>query len=197
MRFSLAKFREYLRITRAEEITRRYLAMNGFDGALTTLGIVMAFYVSRRLEPELVLSAGFGATLAMAISGATGAFMTERAERTRSRKELEKAMLTSLGSSIVERASRATIILVAAVDAIAPLLAGALVLSPFVMALWGFLDANLAFVSSVFLDLGFLFVLGLLLGKSARSNMLVYGIIMVSIGFLLALLFILLRVSFV
>jgi len=44
--------------------------MNRFGRALTTLGIVKALYVSRRLGPELILSAGFGATLAMPISGA-------------------------------------------------------------------------------------------------------------------------------
>lgn len=171
--------------------------MNGFDGALTTLGIIMGFYVSGRLEPELILSTGLGATLAMAISGASGAFMTERAERTRNLKELEQAMLSKLGNSIVERASHATVLVVAAVDAVAPILAGALVLSPFVLTLWDIVDVNSAFASSVGLDLGFLFVLGMLLGRSARSNMFLYGAIMVSIGFLVALLFILLRVSLV
>jgi len=44
--------------------------MNRFDRTPTTLGIVKGLHVLRRLEPELILSAGFGATLAMPISGA-------------------------------------------------------------------------------------------------------------------------------
>ena len=189
------KLRQYLHITNAAEITRRYLVMNGFDGALTTLGIVMAFYVSGRFEPAIVLSAGFGATFAMAISGASGAFLTERAERTRSIKEMERAIYADLGNSIVGRASRATVILVAFVDAVAPLLAGLLVLSPFVLSLWQVLEVNMAFLASIVLDLGFLFFLGIMLGRSAKANMLVYGFMMVSVGFLVALIFIFFRIS--
>jgi predicted membrane protein (TIGR00267 family) len=106
-------------------------------------------------------------------------------------------MHTNLENSIVERASHATVILVAVVDAIAPVLAGALVLSPFTLVLWGIIDVNTAFIGSVGVDLGFLFVLGTLLGRSAKSNMFLYGTIMVSIGFLIALFFILLRISVV
>jgi predicted membrane protein (TIGR00267 family) len=76
--------------------------MNGFDGALTTLGVIMGAYIAGVLEIKLILSAGFGASLAMGISGATGAYMAEKAERVKSMKELEEAMFTTLNDTVIE-----------------------------------------------------------------------------------------------
>ena len=34
----------FIRITRSQRIARRYFVVNGFDGALTMLGLLMGFY---------------------------------------------------------------------------------------------------------------------------------------------------------
>ena len=43
-------------------IMRRYFVVNGFDGALTSLGLIMGFYVSARDFPFVVRPARFIAT---------------------------------------------------------------------------------------------------------------------------------------
>ena len=72
------KVRVYLRITKASGIARRYFVMNGFDGAMTIFGIVLGSWIAKVTKPEIILLAGFGACLAMGVSGFFGAFMAEK-----------------------------------------------------------------------------------------------------------------------
>ena len=44
------KVRVYLKVTKATGIARRYFVMNGFDGAMTTFGIVFRFMDSRSFK---------------------------------------------------------------------------------------------------------------------------------------------------
>ena len=54
-----------LRISRSEEIARRYFVVNGFDGALTMLGIIIGFYVSEPAGLGTIISACLGAAIAL------------------------------------------------------------------------------------------------------------------------------------
>jgi predicted membrane protein (TIGR00267 family) len=70
----------YIQITEMGPIARRYFVKNGFDGSMTMLGIIVGAWVVNVTQPEIVVTAGLGACLAMGISGISGAYMTERAE---------------------------------------------------------------------------------------------------------------------
>jgi len=157
--------------------------MNGFDGALTTLGIIMGAYVAGVIESRLILITGFGASLAMGISGATGAYMAEKAERTRSMKELEEAMFTKLNDSLIEKASNAAVYFVSFIDALAPIATAFISLLPFIVSNLDVIKIELAFIFSIILNMATLFVLGVFLGRSSRSNVFVYGGLMVLAGF--------------
>lgn len=190
----LSSLRNYLRITRADAIARRYLVMNGFDGALTILGVIMGAYAAGVMETRLILSAGFGVSLAMGISGATGAYMAEKAERVRSMKELEDAMFTKLNDTVIERASNAAVYFVAFIDSLTPVAAALISLSPFIAALFGVFSVVDAFLISLMLNGVTLFVLGVFLGRASRSNVILYGGLMVLAGFATALVMVLLRI---
>ncbi|MFQ6134695.1 MAG: VIT1/CCC1 transporter family protein [Nitrososphaerales archaeon] len=190
----LSSLRNYLRITRADAIARRYLVMNGFDGALTTLGVIMGAYAAGVIEIRLILSAGFGVSLAMGISGATGAYMAEKAERVRSMKELEDAMFTKLNDTVIERASNAAVYFVAFIDSLTPVAAALISLSPFIAALFGVFSVVDAFLIALMLNGITLFVLGVFLGRASRSNVILYGGLMVLAGFATALVMVLLRI---
>jgi predicted membrane protein (TIGR00267 family) len=157
--------------------------MNGFDGALTTLGVIMGAYAAGHVQTILILTAGMGTSLAMGISGATGAYMAEKAERTRSMKELEDAMFAKLNNSIIERASNAAIYYIAFIDALAPIAASLISLFPFILALFGYLLPMEAFYISLILNGITLFILGVFLGRASRSNTILYGGLMVLAGF--------------
>lgn len=183
----LTRLVKYLRLTRADEIARRYFVMNGFDGALATLGVIMGSYAAGAKDPRLVLSAGLGASLAMGISGAWGTYMAERAERIRGLKELEEALFAELEGSVLQKASDAAVITVSIVNATSPIVTSLVSLSPFLLAAYRVIGFDLALSAAVALNSATLFTLGAFLGRISRSNVLLYGGLMVLVGFLTAL----------
>ncbi|MCP8313729.1 MAG: hypothetical protein H3Z53_05085 [archaeon] len=188
----LSKLRKYLRIAKASEIAERYLIMNGFDGALAILGVVIGSYVVGANDAKIILSAGFGVSFAMGISGAWGAFMAERAQRAKNIKELEQAMFTELKDSIIGRASVVAVLWVALVDALSPIITAFIALSPFLFSFYGLVSLGNALIASIILNLTVLFILGLFLGRISKSSMIKQGALMVLAGiftllFLLAL----------
>jgi hypothetical protein len=77
-----------LELTQGVEIARRYLAMNAFDGALTMLGLIFGGLITMQTaNPEVVfdalLLAAVGTSVAMAVSGFSGSYLAESAERDR------------------------------------------------------------------------------------------------------------------
>lgn len=119
-----------LGLTGAHGIVRRYFVVNGFDGALTMLGIIVGFYFSEQVELRVVINACMGASIALAVSGISSAWVSEYAEKKKELRELEQAMVKSLDDSMHGRASRLTPVLIAAVNGLSPLLVSLLVLSP-------------------------------------------------------------------
>ena len=178
----LLSLKTHLQITKGDEIVRRYFVMNGFDGALTTLGIILGVYFVNQLDATLIISAGIGAGFAMGVSGAWGAFMAERAERMRNKKDLEKALFTQLDNSVITRASNTAIIVVSIVDALSSVLTTILCLIPFFLSLFGIIDIIMATWLAIIINLSTLFFLGLFLGRISRSNILINGLLMVAAG---------------
>lgn len=172
-----------LRIVGADEIVRRYFVLNGFDGALTTLGIIMGAHFAGVTEAKIILSAGFGATMAMGISGAWGAYMSETAERTRSIKELEEALFASLENSVIERASRVAVLSVTLIDALSPVSTSVISLAPIVLSLVGVIPLGLAVALSFLINVTILFLLGAFLGRVSKTSIWVHGGFMVLAGF--------------
>lgn len=182
----LSDFREYIRFSGISEISRRYFVMNTFDGALTMLGIVVGSYAYGEMDVYLILGAGFGASLAMAISGPSGAYMAERAERRRGLQELEKAMLRNMDNSLHARAMKVASVWVALVNGGAPLIAGVIALTPFLLAAWGMLTPLLAMYSSIGAMMTMLFILGIFLGRIGRENLIISGVKTLTIGLVTA-----------
>jgi hypothetical protein len=118
----LKQIKTLLEISHSEAIMRRYFVVNGFDGALTMLGLIMGFYVSDRIDLAVVITSCLAAALALGMSGVSSAYISEAAERRRDLAQLEKAMGTSLNESHHAQAARWIPWLVALVNGIAPLL---------------------------------------------------------------------------
>ena len=166
----------YLKITGMGPIARRYFVKNGFDGSMTMLGIVVGAWVVGVKTPEIVVTAGLGACLAMGISGLFGAYMTERAERKRDLKDLENAMMTKLKDSVITDASSFVSFYAAIVDGGSPILTALISLLPFILSLNGLIAVENAYIPSFMLTLVTLFILGMYLGKIAKENALLYGL---------------------
>ncbi|MGD8566284.1 MAG: VIT1/CCC1 transporter family protein [Candidatus Bathyarchaeota archaeon] len=176
LRELLKRIRMYLRITKMGPIARRYFVKNGFDGSMTMLGIIVGSWVVGVERPEIIVTAGLGACLAMGISGLFGAYMTERAERQRDLKSLEDAMITNLHDSVLNEASSFVSFYAAIVDGGSPILTAIFSLLPFILALGNLIEIWNAYILSFILTLITLFSLGMYLGKIARENVILYGV---------------------
>jgi predicted membrane protein (TIGR00267 family) len=180
------KIRTYLHITKANGIARRYFVINGFDGAMTTFGIVLGSWIAGVAKPEIVLLAGFGACLAMGVSGFFGALMAEKAERERHLKEMEEATKNRV-NPIHYRAARFVVMYVALIDGLSPALTASIALSPFILASIKIITVSNAYTISLALSMATLFLLGIYLGKIAKENGWIYGVAMIAVGALTAL----------
>jgi len=156
------------------KIARRYLVMNSFDGVLTILGVVVGTYMADGFShPNLVLSAGFGASFAMGISGAMGTYLTERSERIR---EYTNGDDESNGDVHEES------LFLALVDGLSPALVTLIAIVPFLIALRSLISIESAFISSIVIIVAELFGLGAFLGKIAGKSIILHGLVTLLAG---------------
>lgn len=177
-----AKWKSYARLSEVGVISRRYFVMNAFDGILTMFGVIIGAHFSKDLDPAIIITAGIAGCVAMGVSGSSGAYMTEKAERARELKKLEKAMLKSLEGSVHKEAGKFASIFVAIIDGLSPAIFGIMVILPFFFANWEIIEEGHAFLSSIIMTLSLLFILGMYLAKISDENVIWYGIKMLVIG---------------
>jgi len=159
------EIRTSLGLTGAHGIVRRYLVVNGFDGALTMLGLVVGFYLSGTQDLGVVVGACVGAAVALGVSGISSAYISETAEKQKELRELEQAMVKDMSESIHARASRVLPLFVAFVNGMSPFVISLLIISP----IWAaHLSVQLPIPPlqlSFIIALTILFLLGIYLGR--------------------------------
>ena len=158
-----------LSITESRGIARRYFVVNGFDGALTMLGLLIGFYAGGGVTPTLAVSACLGAALALAASGVSGAYLSEAAERRKALRELEAAMVARLHESAHGEAARQVPLMIALVNGLAPLLTSLVITVPLWLA-----DAQIALpadplVMAIGIAFAVIFLLGAFLGRISHT----------------------------
>jgi predicted membrane protein (TIGR00267 family) len=193
IRNSLRDIGTYFQVTGAQKIIRRYFAMNAFDGAMTSLGVVIGAYLSQISDPRSVIGVIITSGIAMMVSGFSGTYMTESAERSHSLNELEDAMLINLDNTVYGRAGKFISVFAAVVDGSAPFLASIPSLIPFLLVP-GLIDIGTAFTASMAASIFTLFILGVYLGRISGENILYSGLKMVISGAAVALIALLLNV---
>lgn len=172
---ALARLDRLLRLGHAREIMRRYFVVNGFDGALTMLGIIMGFRMSGDAELPTVLHACTGAAVALGVSGTSSAYISESAERHRALRELERAMIADLSATAHGAAARVAPVAIALINGLAPLLLSALIVLPIALAATGISTALDPVILSLIVAFGIIFVLGAYLGRLSGRFWLLAG----------------------
>ena len=178
----LGRASRLLSISDSRGILRRYLVVNGFDGALTMLGLIIGFVVSSSAELEVIINACVAAAIALGMSGISSAWVSEVAERKRELSDLEEAMLVDLGDSAHGQAARWVPLLVALVNGGAPLLISLLIITPLWLAQSGVLLPVSPLYLSICIAAVVIFVLGILLGRIADVSWARSGIRTVAIA---------------
>lgn len=160
----LERLRLFVQLTHAHRIARRYFVTNGFDGALTMLGLIMGFYAAGGVPVTVAINACLGAAIALTVSGLSSAYVSEAAERELELLELERALVRDLGDTAHGSAARLVPLLIAAVNGLAPLLMALVIIIP----LW-LVDSGMnlplgPLESSIVVAFAVLFLLGIFLG---------------------------------
>lgn len=163
-------------ISRTDAIVRRYFVVNGFDGALTMLGMIIGFLVSATDDARVILSACLGAAIALGMSGLSSAYVSEVAERKRALGKLEKAMLADLRETAHGDAARWVPLWIALVNGSAPLLISLLILLPLWLDNAGLVLPVSPLYVAVGIALVLIFLLGVLLGRIAGISWLRSGL---------------------
>ena len=158
------QLRFLFQLTHAQTIARRYFVTNGFDSALTMLGLTMGFYSSNNVATPVIISVCLGAAVALSISGLASAYVSETAEREKELKELEQAVVGNLEDTAHGRAARWVPILIAMVNGFAPLLIALLIMTPLWLSQAGIALPLTALESSIVLAFLTLSLLGVFLG---------------------------------
>lgn len=174
------KIKEYNKIANIAEIGRRYFVMNSFDGILTILGILIGSYIVGINNPKIIITTGFGASIAMGVSGMWGTYVTEEAERKKKLKELSRHTLRSLHKTKIGKAERAAALIVAFIDGISPFLAALIVISPFFFA--SIISMQTAYYAAIAVAFILLMLLGGFLGHISKENVFVNALKMIVAG---------------
>lgn len=165
-----------LRITRPHDIVRRYFVVNGFDGALTMLGLIIGFLVSTPAELSVIINVCLGAAIALGMSGVSSAYVSESAERQRALGKLEEAMISDLQKSAHGEAARLAPLLIALVNGSAPLIISLLILTPLWLSNAGIPLPLSPLYAAIIVALILIFLLGVFLGRIADISWLRSGI---------------------
>ncbi len=165
-----------LHISRTHGIMRRYFVVNGFDGALTMLGLIMGFQFSAPANLAVIINACLGAAIALGVSGISSAYVSESAERRRDLTHLEEAMATNLKHSAHGAAARWVPMLIALVNGSAPLVISLIILIPLGLAQAGMSLPLSPLLLAISIALILIFLLGVFLGRIAGISWLRSGV---------------------
>jgi predicted membrane protein (TIGR00267 family) len=167
-------------------IARRYFVSNGFDGALTGVGVTVGAYLTGVETGLAVISIGLGAGVGLTTSGVWSVWEIERAEMRAEIQETEDAMLTDLSNTQVEREKMSNQVVNALMSGLGPLLGLLSTLLPFLLegTVLSMLQATLV---SVAVSVGVLFAFGAYMASISRQRWYIAGIRMGLAGIVVAI----------
>ena len=172
-------------------ISRRYFISNGFDGALTSVGIAVGSYLSGVPDGVTVFKIGIGAAIGLTTSGVWSVWEIERAEKRAELTRIEHPLLTDLTETQIQRQKAGARQVNALMSGIGPVIGVVFPMVPFLLegTLLGLRDATLV---SLGVAVSILFVFGAYLADISKQNWIVAGARMGLAGIVVALLNILL-----
>ncbi len=177
-------------------IARRYFALNAFDGALIGLGAIFGFYISRINDYRVVFLTVSLIVIGSAISGFSGAFISERLEQEARLRRLEEAILTDLKDTIHHEAILTGTLVVSVINSISSLIGIFSVSAPYILSAYFSVGIDVGITGSIVIFLVLLGVLGYFFGKELKLGtirtvvkILLAGAIALFIYFLIELIF--------
>jgi predicted membrane protein (TIGR00267 family) len=158
---------------------RRYFVNTVFDATFVMLGVVLGSAFSSNPDAHIITVTLVTSAVALGISTGVSVFEAESMEQRIRIGEIERALLRSLANTHIGRSSRTSIYLIAALNLAAPVIAGVVIVTPFLLVPG---NVTLAAWTAVSLAISMLFVTGFFMGKIGKRNPLAQGVRMAVIG---------------
>ncbi len=184
LREKFRKYVEYIRISEANKIARRYFIMNSFDGSVTILGVLLGVIFGGITDPGQIVGIGIATGVALMVSGFSGTIIAEEAERNKDIKELEESMLMDLKDTLYSKAARFSVVYIGIVNAIAPFLSIIISMIPLFLALVNLVPIDIALSATIVVAIAYMGILGLLISKITGRNKLREALKLMAIGIL-------------
>jgi predicted membrane protein (TIGR00267 family) len=183
----LKRLRSALEREDVRSISRRYFISNGFDGALTSVGVAVGSYLSGVPDGLTVFKIGIGAAIGLGTSGIWSVWEIERAEKRAELGRIEDAMLTDLTETHVQRQKAGARQVNALMSGIGPVIGVVLPMAPFLLegSLVSLREATLV---SIGVAVAILFTFGAYLAEISEQNWIVAGARMGLAGVVVAVL---------
>jgi len=163
-------------ISKSHDIARRYFVVNGFDGALTTLGLLVGFYLSNSASIHIVITACLSAAIALGMSGFSSAYVSEAAERKREFRELQSAMISDLSGSPHAKASIWMPLLIAITNGLSPLILSMIIIIPLLLSQFGYIIPFDPYQAGIGIAFFLIFLLGVFLGSVSGTFWIIAGL---------------------
>ncbi len=158
---------------------RRYFVNTVFDATFVMLGVVLGTAFSNNPDLHVTMVTMVTSAVALGISTGVSVFEAESMEQKIRMGEIERAMLRSLEDTHLGRSSRTSIYLIAGVNMAAPIVAGIVLVLPFILFSG---NAALAAWIAISLALLILFGTGYVMGMIGKRNPWAQGIRMTAVG---------------
>ncbi len=162
------RIRTVLRAPETGPTMRRFFVNTIFDSTFVILGILIASAFGPDPNVRIVIATIITSSVALGISTGVSVHEAETMEQALRMKEMERAMLRSLEDTRIGRTSQLTILIISGVNFLAPLVAGLITLTPFLILGEG--GVRTAAIISVGLAMLILFVVGAMMGRSGGRN---------------------------
>ncbi len=161
---------DFIRLLHDNDIIRRYIVMNSFDGTLTSLGIIIAMTISGVTDVKLILVSAIGVIFATGISGVWGAYLVEKAERKHELAELHRLYPQE---DLVERKKefKQLTLIMGLANGLSSSVIGFVIISPYFLAALGFLTIQTAFWVALLIILVSLVVIGSFTATIAKESL--------------------------
>ncbi|MFB6308523.1 MAG: VIT1/CCC1 transporter family protein [Haloarculaceae archaeon] len=127
----LGRLRRLLGKEGVQSISRRYFVSNGFDGTLTSIGVIVGAVLSGIPDGTTVIKIGIGAAVGLGTSAVWSVWEIERAETRAEILRIERAMLTDLDDTQIQRQHRGERLIHATMSGLGPLIGILVPLAPF------------------------------------------------------------------
>ena len=181
-----------LRTEDAGSVIRRFFINTLFDSTFMLLGIIVGSAFTADANLRVIIVTMIATSLALGISTGVSVYEAESLERERKISKLEKAMLTDLDNTIVDKEFKSITILAMVINFLTPIFSCLVTILPFIFVVLQIFEMNFASWLSVASALSILFAAGVYLGRIGKKNpwlkglrMTGFGIIAFVIGFLL------------